>query len=59
MTLGSVHVCAHGLMNGFGRTGFPFSRKLHMRGLYYSGSPSLNFFPPGKELQPGGEAEVK
>lgn len=53
MTLGSVHVCAHGLMNGFGRIGFPFSRKLHMRGLLYSGSPSLIFFPQEKNYNLG------
>lgn len=42
--LESVHVCADGFMNGFGRSGFPFSRMFQIQGIRYSGSLYLIFF---------------
>lgn len=59
MNLESVHVYAAGFINGFGRSGFPFSRMFHIKGLHYSDSLYLIFFPPGKKLQSGGVAEEK
>lgn len=53
MNTESVHLWAHGFMNGFDRSRFPFSRKLHMQGLHYSGSPYWIFLPWEKNYSLG------
>lgn len=53
--LESVHVCANGFMSGFGRSGFPFFRMLHIQGLHYSASLYLIFFPQENNYSLGEE----